>query len=166
MLRLAACVLAALLLGGCAAIRPPLELRTTQGPTARDVWMLKMVGQLGREPNFDERRHFDDEMEVRISDYLRAHPEDANLLTVSTFRFYRQVAVGMNKEQVLILLGPPAAVTTDAGEMEKLARKFWPELKGNVTETWVYPIGWFLYFTGQRLADITRYVEGAGGGPD
>jgi hypothetical protein len=164
--RLVAVVLGAFLLGACASMRPPLEIRTTQGPTAREVWMLRMMGQLGREPNFDETRHFDDQMEARIAEYLRAHPEDANSLTVSTFRFYRQTAVGMSKEQVLILLGAPAYVFTDDADMEKIARKFWPALKGNVTEAWVYPIGWSLYFAGQRLADITRYVEGAGGSPD
>ena len=148
---------------GCASVRPDLDLRSTQGPTAYEVWMLRMMGQLGREPNFDERRHFDDQLELRIGEYLRAHPDAANALNVSTFRFYRRVEVGMTKEQVLILLDAPAGVTTDTAEMEKLARKFWPALRGNVTEAWVYPVGWSLYFAGQRLVDITRFVEGAGG---
>ena len=164
--RLVALVVGALVLAGCASMRPPLEIRTTQGPTAREVWMLRMMGQLQREPNFDETRHFDDQMEAAIAAYLRAHPEDASSLHVSTFRFYRQTTVGMNKDQVLILLGAPAYVVTGDGDLEKLARKFWPQIKGNATEAWVYPIGWSLYFAGPRLVDITRYVEGAGGGPD
>ena len=147
-------------------LRPPLEIRTTQGPTAREVWMLRMMSQLQREPNFDETRHFDDQMEARVLEYLRTHPEEASSLHVSTFRFYRQTTVGMNKEQVLILLGAPAYVASNDADMEKLARKFWPSIQGNATEAWVYPIGWSLYFAGQRLVDITRYVEGAGGGPD
>jgi hypothetical protein len=78
---------------------------------------------------------------------------------VSTFRFYRRVAVGQTKEQVLILLGPPSAVTTDQAEIEKLARKYAPAIKGNATEAWVYPLGWSLFFAGPRLVDITQYLE-------
>ena len=164
--RLAAVVCGALVVSACGTLRPPLELRTTQGPTAREVWMLRMMTQLQREPNFDETRYFDDQMEAATAAYLRRHPEDASATHVSTFRFYRQAAVGMSKEQVMILLGAPAYVTTSDGDMEKLARKFWPQIQGNATEAWVYPIGWSLYFAGPRLVDITRYVEGAGGGPD
>jgi hypothetical protein len=151
---------AVLVLSSCATINPPIEQRTTHGPAARDLWTVRMLAQLGREPSFDEQRHFDNELELRIGEYLRAHPEDANALTVSTFRFDRQVAVGMSKEQVIILLGPPLALTTDQAEMEQRARKFWPALRGNVTEAWAYPLGWTVYFAGQRVVDITRYVEG------
>ena len=63
----------------------------------------------------------------------------------------------MSKEQALILLGAPAQTTTDAAELEKLARKYWSEIQGNATEAWVYPLGWRLYFSGSRLVDITQY---------
>jgi len=152
-----ACVLLAL--AGCTTIRPPLEQRTTQGPTADELWMYKVVLTNGREPNFDERRHWEDAIDHQIRKYLREHPEAANSLEVSTFRFFRRVSVGMTKEQVMILLGPPLARTTDAAEMEKIARRFWPGLKDHVKEAWAYPLGWSIYFADNRVVDITQYLE-------
>jgi hypothetical protein len=149
-------VVAALLIAGCAA-RKPIEQRTTQGPSAYQLWSLRMTSQLGREPSFDERRHFDDELEARITRYLNEHPEDANALNVSTFRFYRQVSVGMSKEQVAILLGAPLAEIADSGHMQKRARRFWPDIKGQVREAWAYPQGWTVYFDEQRVVDITQF---------
>ena len=43
--------------------------------------------------------------------------------------------------------------------MEKLARRYWKELQGNVTEAWVYDLGWRFYFTGPKLVAITQYLE-------
>jgi hypothetical protein len=143
---------------GCASLNQPLEQRTTHGPSAEEFWMYRVLLLNGRQPNFDERRHWEDQIDQQIGAYLREHPEAANSLDVSTFRFYRRVAVGQTKEQVLILLGAPEATTTDAGEMEKAARKYWPQIKGNATEAWAYALGWTLYFAGQRLVDITQYV--------
>jgi hypothetical protein len=148
-----------LLLAACATLDPPVEQRTTQGPTARELWAYRMTRQLGREPNFDERRHHDEEMEQRIGQYLREHPEDANALSVSTFRFLRQAAVGMNREQITILLGPPLRRTADAAEIEALARKFWDDVKDSTSEAWAYPLGWTLYFDGDRVVDITQFLK-------
>jgi hypothetical protein len=114
----------------------------------------------GREPTFEERRHWDNDIDARISRYLNDHPEAASSLQVSTFRFHRQVAVGMTREQVLILLGRPDRVATDAAQMETLARKFWPAIKGTVDEAWVYPGGWRLYFKGPNLIEITQHLPG------
>jgi hypothetical protein len=154
-----AVALAALLLLGCAKWGPPLEQRTTQGPTARQFWMLRMSMANSREPSLDERRHWEDQLDERISRYLVQHPEAANSLHVSTFRFSKQVVTGMSKEQVLILLGPPDAVTADQALMEKAARRYWKEMEGNVTEAWAYPLGWSFFFTGQKLVDMTQYLE-------
>lgn len=151
--------LVALVLAGCAAILPPVEQRSTQGPTARQMWTYRMLAQMGREPTFDERAHWETQLDVQTSRYLAAHPEAANALDVSQFRYAHQVTVGMDKEQVLILLGPPEGTTTDQALIEKLARRFWPALRGNVTEAWVYPLGWSMYFAGQRLVDITQYLS-------
>jgi hypothetical protein len=60
----------------------------------------------------------------------------------------------------MILLGAPQQTTTDAAEMEKLAGKYWPDVKPEATEAWVYPLGWRLYFAGARLVDITQYQPG------
>jgi hypothetical protein len=149
-----------LLLGGCAflAKQSEVEQRTTQGPTAKQMFNLRVLNENGREPTFEERRRWDEEIEQRISAYLREHPEKANALEVSTFRFYRQSAVGQDKEQILILLGPPLAVSADQNHMQQLARRYWPLIEGNATEVWVYPVGWNLFFAGQRLVDITQFV--------
>ncbi|MBI4246070.1 MAG: hypothetical protein HY614_02675 [Candidatus Rokubacteria bacterium] len=155
--RVVAVVTVALGLAACAMLAP-LEQRTSQGPTAEELWIYRMVLQNGREPNFDEKRHWQDDTDQRISDYLRAHPEAASSLEGSTFRFYRRATVGMSKEQLLILLGPPAGIATDAGEMEKIARRYWPTMRGNVTEAWVYPLGWSFYFAGSRIVEITQYL--------
>jgi hypothetical protein len=147
-----------LALAGCAT-RAPLEQRTTHGPSAEEYFIYRSLLANGRPPNFDERRYWENDLDWRIAQYLNRHPEAANDLDVSTFRFYRRVAVGQTKEQVLILLGPPSAVTTDQAEIEKLARKYAPAIKGNATEAWVYPLGWSLFFAGPRLVDITQYLE-------
>jgi hypothetical protein len=146
-----------LILTACAAYRVK-EQRTTQGPMAEDVFINSVIMANGREPNFDERRHWNNQIDLKISQYLHRHHDTANSLDVSTFRFVRQVSVGQTAEQVLILLGPPIAKTTDAAEMEKLARKYWPSIKGKATETWVYPAGWNLYFKDATVVDITQYL--------
>ena len=165
-------------LAGCASA-PAKEQRTTQGPTAEQLWTYRVLTQNGREPTFEERHHWRDELDARISRYLAEHPAVANTFQVSTFRHLRQVSVGMSKEQVLILLGPASATSRDAGEMERLAGRYWPDIKPQATEVWVYPLGWRLYFAGDELVDITqqlpaRTADGgsdgrvltAGGGPD
>lgn len=144
-------------LAACASARTT-EQRTTQGPLAEELWTLSVVLLNGREPNFDERHHWQNQMEVRTSQYVNQHPEVANSADVSTFRFLRQVSVGQTKEQVMILLGPPMAVTADEAEMEKLARRYWAVIKGNATEAWAYPLGWRLYFKDSRVVDITQYL--------
>jgi hypothetical protein len=142
---------------GCAT-KMGVDQRTTQGPTAQQMFNLKVMGENGREPTFEERRLWDQQIEDRISAYLRAHPEKSNALDVSTFRFLRQAALGMDKEQILILLGAPVTVSGDQAQMEKIARRFWPQIQGNATEVWVYPLGWNLFFAGPKLIDITQFL--------
>jgi len=151
-------VLFALAAAGCIPRRGPVEQRSTQGPTSTQMLNLRVLSEAGREPTFEERRQWDSLVEDKIGAYLREHPEKASALDVSTFRFLRQVAVGMDKEQVLILLGAPVLVSGDQAQMEKIARVYWPQIKGNATEVWVYPLGWNMFFAGQRLIDITQYV--------
>ena len=151
--------LALVVLGGCAMLNPPLEQRTSHGPSAEELFIYRSMMLNRREPSFDERRYWDDQLDLKVSQYLRQHPEVANSLDVSTFRFYRRPSVGMSKEQVMILLGAPEGVTTDAGEMEKLARRYWSGIKGNATEVWTYPLGWSFFFAGPKVVDITQYLE-------
>jgi hypothetical protein len=146
-----------LALAACATGKP-LEQRTSQGPTAEHFWLLRMIEANGREPDFDERRHWQNQIDEDIAQYLRTHPEAANSLEVSTFRFYRRATVGMTKEQIVILLGRPETTTTDPAEMEKLARQYWPSVKARAKEAWTYPLGWRFYFTDDRVVDITQYL--------
>jgi len=153
-----AVVVCALMVGGCFVRRQAVEQRSTQGPTSAQMLNLRIMLESGRQPTFEEKRQWEGQVEERISAYLRQHPDKASALDVSTFRYLRQVTVGMDKEQVLILLGAPVSASGDQAQMEKVARGYWPVIKGNATEVWVYPLGWNLFFAGQRLIDITQYV--------
>jgi hypothetical protein len=150
---------ALLVLAGCARFGPPLEQRTSHGPTARQFWLMRAMMANNKQPGIDERRHWEDQLDQQIAQYLRQNPEAANALHVSSFRFDKQVVTGMTKEQVLILLGAPEAVTSDQAEMEKLARRYWKDIQGSVTEVWVYELGWRMFFSGPKLATITQYLE-------
>lgn len=156
MISRAVLVAAALLALAACATRGPVDERSTQGPTAEEMWTSRMLVQNRRQPTFEERRHWDAGIEARIGDYLRRHPEAASALDVSTFRFRRQAAVGMTREQVLILLGRPEVMTAEAAELERLAGRHWPAIREAATEAWTYPLGWRLYFDADRLVDVTR----------
>ncbi len=154
---LAATLLVAL--AACASL-PAFDKRAIQGPTAEEIWTAMVMLSTGREPNFDERRQWEDQIDMRLSQYLAKNPQIANSVDVQTFRFLRQVTVGMSKDQTLILLGPPVLVAKDAAEIEKLARRFWPLIKAkNPTEVWLYLQGWRLYFHESQIVDITQYLE-------
>lgn len=144
-------------LAGCVTL--PVEQRTTQGPTADQMFHARVITQNGRTPTFEERNHWRDQLDRRIQKYLHEHPEIANSDDVQTFRFTKQVTVGMTKEQVSILLGAPDKTVTDMAEIEKLARKFWPQVKDKATEAWVYPAGWSVFMADGRVIDITQHVE-------
>ena len=147
-------------LTGCAVLVPPIDQRTTQGPTAAEFWTARVMTQTGRSPSFEERRHFEDEMDERIARYLREHQDAANSITVTSFRSLRQVTVGMDQGQVEILLGAPLTTTRDAAQMQTLARHHWPDIrdKAKPDEAWTYPFGWVIYFKESRVADITQYL--------
>lgn len=148
------------LLAGCAAILPPIDQRTTQGPTAGELWTARVMQQTGRTPSFEEKRHFEEDMDERIGRYLREHEDAASSLTLLSFRSLRQVTVGMDKMQVEILLGAPLTITRDPAQMQNFARHHWPEIRDKVKpdEAWSYPFGWVVYFAKSRVADITQYL--------
>jgi hypothetical protein len=149
------------LLAGCAVILPPIDQRTTQGPTASEFWTVRMMQQTGRSPSFEEKRHFEDEIDERIGRYLREHQDAANSTTLISFRSLRQVTVGMDKAQVEILLGAPVTTTRDPAQMQSLARHHWPEIrdKARPDEAWTYPFGWVVYLRQSKVADITQYLS-------
>jgi hypothetical protein len=154
-------VLAAILLvlGGCMTARSKtVQQRTTQGPTAEQFWTAAILVQNGRAPTFEEKRHWEDDIDARIAAYLRTHQEAASALTVSAFRFHKQVVVGMDKEQVKILLGEPTRTSTDPAEMQNVARGYWPAVRGKASEVLVYPLGWAFFLERDKVVDITQYV--------
>jgi len=156
-------VLAALVLGtGCAGLSQTIDERTSQGPTADEFWMTKMLSTNGRYPTFEEKRHFQDDLDARISKYLREHQDAASdPLTVPAFRNLHQVTAGMQKGQVEVLLGTPFTTSDDAQQMANWARRHWPEIRGRADEAWGYPFGWIFYFGKGKLVEITHYLPGS-----
>lgn len=150
---------AALLFSSCAIVNPPTAQRTTQGPPAEEMWAYRVALQNGRTPTYEERQRWDADISRRLDAYLREHPEAANSPDVTVFRFWRQPAIGMSKEQLLLLLDAPVLVTQDQDAMSQLAGKFWPLLQGNVTEAWAYLDGWQFYFAGSRVVDILQIAR-------
>jgi hypothetical protein len=153
-------IVALTLLAGCSSMRSraPVQQRTTQGPTAEQFWTAAILVQNGRAPTFEEKRHWEDDIDARIAAYLRTHQEASSALTISAFRFHKQVVVGMDKEQVRILLGEPVRASTDPAEMQNVARGYWPSIRGKASEVLVYPLGWAFFFERDKLVDITQYV--------
>ena len=149
-----------LLFAGCAVLVPPIDQRTTQGPTAAEFWTARVMTSTGRAPSFEEKRHFDEDLDDRIARYLREHDAAASSLTVLSFRSLKQVTVGMDKEQVEILLGAPLMTTRDAAQMQVLARHHWPAIRDSAKpdEAWSYPFGWVVYFSDSRVGDITQFL--------
>jgi hypothetical protein len=142
----------------CASLSSPAyEQRTTQGPLAAELWVYRVGQANGRDPTFEERVHWESQLDFAITRYLATDQESASSPQVSSFRFHRQAAVGMSKEQVTILLAAPLRTTTDPAEIQQLAGKFGPDVRPHAAEAWVYPLGWRLYFSGSRLVDITQY---------
>jgi hypothetical protein len=152
-----ALLLVALTFAGCA--RKNVEQRTTEGLSAEQMFIYRALQQNGREPTWEERRTWQDDLDLRISRYLNEHPEVANSYAVTKFRSLRQSSVGMTQEQVEILLGSPDEKTTDTDRLEKIARKYWPRIQGRAREAWLYPLGWNFYFGDGTLVDITQYLD-------
>jgi hypothetical protein len=115
----------------------------------------RFVKGYARVPTFDETFAWRDDLDRRISDYLVKHPEIAVSPQARQFRVERRVAVGMTREEVRLLAGPPDATTAEPAAMEAAAKQFWPQVRERAKELWAYPNGWALYFDGDRLVDMT-----------
>ena len=144
---LAPVLLAAALATGCGILtspRPTFE-RSSRGPSADEIFVMRSYLVYGREPNFDERRRWLDEVDDRVGRYLREHPELEQSPRYSDIRFWRQVGEGSPRDEVLVLLGRPDETTRDAARMAELAERFWSSLSEKAQEAWLYP-GWVLLF--------------------
>jgi hypothetical protein len=148
----------ALGLFGCAAAQLETVERVAQGPKAQEVFMVRSYFANSREPNFDEKRMWEDRIEERVSKYLREHPELQQATRYSDFRFWRQVAVGATRDEVRALLEEPDEETIDPALMGALARQHWPGLVRRAKEAWVYPPMWVIYFDDQGVVEMVRRV--------
>jgi len=129
--------------------------RATEGPSADEVFASRFAKGYGRPPSFDESNAFRDDLDQRTTEYLVQHPDLSVSPRASQFTFHRRIAVGMTKEEVVLLGGTPSGTTQDEAAMQEAARTFWPDIKDHANEMWTYPGGWQLYFEGDRLADLT-----------
>jgi hypothetical protein len=152
-------LLLVLVLAACKTMYPDIDQRTSQGPTAEELWTVQVMQQTGRAPSFEEKRHFDDDLDDRVGRYLRENQEAASASTLMSFRALKQVTVGMEKGQVETLLGPPLTTTKDAAQMRNFARRHWSEIRGKADEAWSYPRGWVFYFSKSKVIDITQHLS-------
>ena len=154
-LRLAGVVTAALMAVACATPQPVVE-QTTRGPIAQELQIARSYAANGRDMGWDEKRHYEEQMEEKVFKYLREHPELQNETRYSTFRFWRQVSVGSTKEEVKVLLDDPDERTIDPALMASLARRHWSQVQGKAKEAWVYPLGWVLYIDDKAVVSMIR----------
>jgi hypothetical protein len=55
----------------------------------------------------------------------------------------------------MLLAGAPSGITREEARMQAASRQFWPAIGQRAKEMWTYPGGWYLYFDGDRLVDLT-----------
>ena len=154
-LRLRVVVAAGFLVGGCATAPPVIE-QTTRGPIAQEIQIARSFAANGRDLGWDEKRHYEEDLEERVFKYLREHPELENEPRYSTFRFWRQVSIGSTKEEVKVLLNDPDERTIDPALMASLARRHWSQVQVKAKAAWVYPLGWVLYVDDKAVVSMIR----------
>lgn len=143
---------------GCAARFEVVE-RTTRGPLAQEILVARSYEMNGRAPNFDEKRYWDNQIDSRIAQYLREHPELQQTERFSEFRFWKQVTPASSREEVRILLETPEEQTIDPALMAALAERHWPDIRSKAKEAWLYPLGWVLYFDDAGVVEMVRRVS-------
>ncbi len=149
-------VMAVGLLAGACATAPPIVENTTRGPKAAEMHIVRSFNANGREPGWDEKRQFEDQLDEKVFKYLREHPEIENDTRYSSFRFWRQVTIGSTKEEVRILLEEPDQRTIDPALMASLSRRHWTQVQTKAKEAWVYPLGWVLYMDDKVVVSMIR----------
>jgi len=154
-LRIALVAAAGLLVSACASTPPVIE-QTTRGPIAQEIQLARSFNANGRDMSWDEKRHYEEELEEKVFKYLREHPEFQNESRYSTFRFWRQVSIGSTKDEVKVLLNDPDERTIDPALMASMARRHWSQVQGKAKEAWVYPLGWVLYIDDKAVVSMIR----------
>src|SRR5688572_17141964 len=143
--------------GGCGTLATSdIPERMGRGPRAEEMFYAKISATSGREPNFDEKRQWKDQMDERVFKYLREHPEMEQTTRYSDFRFWRQVSEGSTPAEVRTLLDEPYEQTIDPARMGALAKQQWPDVRTKAKEAWLYPLGWILYFDDKGVVSMLR----------
>lgn len=134
--------------------------RPAKGPTAQDFFVARSYLVNGREPNFDERRMWEDQIDERIRVYLRDHPELQQSPRYSDVRFWRQVAVGSTRAEVRLLLEEPDERSIDPAALAVMAQQHWPAIQAKVKEGWTYGLaGWTIFFDDRGVVEMLRRVS-------
>jgi hypothetical protein len=154
-LSIALAVAGGFFVGACATAPPVIE-QTTRGPIAQEIQIARSFAANGRDMGWDEKRHYEEELEEKVFKYLREHPEFQNETRYSTFRFWRQVSIGSTKDEVKVLLDDPEERTIDPALMASLARRHWSQVQGKAKEAWIYPLGWVLYIDDKAVVSMIR----------
>jgi len=147
----------ALAAGACSYNFEKVE-QTTQGPTALDILAARSQALNGRDPSFDEKRVWENQLEDRIGKYLREHPELERSPRYLEIRFWRQVAPGASRAEVEVLLDHPQEETIDPAFMAVLAEQQWDDIGRKAQEAWLY-YGWVLYFDDAAVVAMVRRVN-------
>jgi hypothetical protein len=135
---------------GCGVAQMEKVEQSVQGPTSMDVLTARSQAVNGRDPNFDERRLWENRTDLRISKYLREHPELEQSARYMEVRFYRQVTLGAPRAEVEALIEKPQEETIDPALMAVLAERHWDEISRKATEAWIY-YGWVIFFDDQSI---------------
>jgi hypothetical protein len=154
-LRIAGVVAAGFVAASCATPQPVIE-QTTRGPIAQEIQIARSFAANGRDMGWDEKRHYEEQLEEKVFKYLREHPDLQNETRYSTFRFWRQVSIGSTKDEVKALLDDPDERTIDPALMAALARRHWSQVQTKAKEAWVYPLGWVLYIDDKAVVSMIR----------
>lgn len=139
--------------------------RVDRGPTAQDIFVARSYLAMGRGPNFDEQRFFDDRLDDRIARYLREHPEVQTSVRYSEIRFWRQVGVENTADEVRVLLGEPLQILTERPAIEAVAKQQWSAVEKRVREAWVYPAAWVIYLDDKDTVFAITRPQGGPGSP-
>jgi hypothetical protein len=154
-----ASVAAALGVGGCGLATTEVPERMGRGPRAEEMFYAKISAASAREPNFDEKRQWKDQIDDRVFKYLREHPEMEQTTRYSEFRFWRQVAEGSTPGEVRVLLDEPLEQTADPALMSMKAKAHWAQISTKAKEAWTYPLGWVLFFDDKGVVDMIRRTQ-------
>jgi hypothetical protein len=134
------------LTAGCAYVLrwPSVEPITQLDPV--DYRAKQAEHKLRRELSDEEQGALNEtvreELQCRIERYLSSRPQ------MGDERAYRLrnglVRPGLTREEVRLLLGEPAEIARDPGQIKRAASKYWPKVRDVADEAWVYP--GFLYW--------------------